>query len=80
MTGWVIGGTVVAALVFLFWLFMAGRKSGKSEAEADHLASNAEMGKSIREMETDENKKYQEQLSEHSKRTSHISPWWDRNN
>jgi len=80
MTTWIVTGAIIATLLFLLWLYRAGRKSGENKAEVDHLAESAEMGKSIREMETDENRSFQERVNARGigPRRRYLTPFWLR--
>ena len=76
-TSMFIGGTVVAALLFLVWLFRAGRKSGANEAEIDQLANSAEMNQDIQAMEKEQDEKFEEKLRDYSTGGG-VRPHWLR--
>ena len=78
-TTWAIAG--IAALLFLFWFYRAGKKAGRSKVIEETMLSQEESLRALQNMEIKEDEEYAKLVREHTAEGDDFrgaSPVWKR--
>ena len=75
--GWIVSGTILAAIVFLVWIIRRERKAGRSSAHAKNVEESLKVQRKKEQELQELDRAYDDEVVKYlSNRSFTRKPWW----